>query len=476
MMGTRSLGWLTAGIVACFVIAGVVLPPGAGVAVAQNPHDTLLLNKAGNPDSIRINESGQKISDIEISLPDNADTSENIFLHLNLAEIESVGVNTSSASVSINSIQNGIVTNTTRLKSENTTLLRATIRPNSSAQPIQIDSAQISDINTSGAQKSTQIYYDIGISNSIDKNSTEITEKTDPFKIIDGNVDLHDQATVSPQLHRDTRTTAAITVSNVSGNTNSTLFITRGGENEIIGIQHLTKHLLKTRQTISVETFYPGGDVRAFLVANSTLDSTNHDIRDELSPKVTKSALSTDQGRVVNGDVNLSNRTYESPKTDNVTISSAKVSDTIEDETPFFVSLHPVNSSGHILQDVTIANSRVLSGWNENVSLYFNTTDNKSGIFQSNRYAAAIQLSRGYEVGDRISPEDADLLRNSDLNDQFVSGGVADSGTILIKRSVNSSNSRLIPGIHVKHNQSVNRPVYSGQHIYYNTTIDQDNT
>ena len=122
-MGTRSLGWLSVGVVVCFVIVGIVLPPGAGTVVAQSPHDTLLLNNAGNPDSIQIGESEQEIRDIEVSLPDNAETTESIFLHLSLAELESVGVNVSSATISIIGLQNGTVTNTTRLNSRDETQL-----------------------------------------------------------------------------------------------------------------------------------------------------------------------------------------------------------------------------------------------------------------------------------------------------------------------------------------------------------------
>ena len=227
MMGTRSLGWLSVGVVVCFVIVGIVLPPGAGTVVAQSPHDTLLLNNAGNPDSIQIGESEQEIRDIEVSLPDNAETTESIFLQRSLAELESVGVNVSSATISIIGLQNGTVTNTTRLNSRDETQLRAALQPNSSAQLVQIDTVQITGINTSDAQKSAQLHYNISVSRRVEVNSTEITDTTDPFKIVGGSLRVHDQATVSPQLHRDTRTTGAITVSNVTGNTNSTLFITK---------------------------------------------------------------------------------------------------------------------------------------------------------------------------------------------------------------------------------------------------------
>ncbi|WP_434522512.1 hypothetical protein [Halorubrum sp. AS12] len=416
MTRMRSLPWLSVGIAVCFVIGTVVLLSGASVVVGQNPDNTPYLNKTGDPAPIRIGQSEQNITNIEILLSNQTDRSEELRLYIDLDSIESRGVNTSSASISINNIQNGHVVDTQRLESQNSTLLRASIHPDSTSRSIQLGSVQISGINTSNAQKSTKIQYDLGINTGSGSFSMEATETTNTgsFKIIDGTIQIHDQATLSPQLHRDTYTTPGITVENLSGNINSTLFITKGKEDKIIAVRNISKNILRTKQAISVDTPYLGGDIKGVLVANSTFTFSNETMKGPLPSNVTESALSTDEGRMVTANINLANTSYNSSQTDKISIPNVKISDTLNDNTSFLVSLHPVNSTGYMLQNITIASSRVLTGWNENVSLYFNTTTHKSGIFRSNRYAAAIQLARGSEAGELISPKNSELLRNSE--------------------------------------------------------------
>ncbi|MFY4816425.1 hypothetical protein ACOJIV_27660, partial [Haloarcula sp. AONF1] len=455
-------------------MGAVVLSLGVSTVGAQTHDHKPASNETGNPDPIRIDQAGQNISNIEISLPDQTDTTSKIKLYLNLSSIESRGINTSSVSMSIGDIQNGSVINTTQVKSGNRTLLTATIRPNGSSRSIQIDSAQISGMDTSNAQKSTDLDYNITVTDGSGFSSTEAIEEmsTDSFKIIDGTIEIHDQATGSPQLHQDTRTTIGITIADLSGNSNSTLFITRGDDNEIIGIRGLRKSDLKTKETVSVDTSYPGGDVSGFLIANSTSGTSNYGIGDSLPTNMTDLALSADKGRIVNAGLEFANLSYENPQLDNITVSSAKVSDTIEDETPFLVSLYPVNSTGHIRHNEVIATSRVLTGWNKDVELYFNTTSNKSGIFRSNRYAAAIQLARGHSAGDWVSPKDSKLLPNSDLNNHFVSDGVADAGVISIDSiRKNESNSE---AVQIKRDQSLETPVFSGQMISFNSSLNAE--
>ncbi|MDB9301278.1 hypothetical protein PN417_10060, partial [Halorubrum ezzemoulense] len=471
MIRTRSLRWVSVGIVACLVIVTVALLLGANTVTAQNSDQGVYLNKSGSPDSLRVGKSSQNISNISIIL-NQADSVQSIKLFVNLTSVKSKGVRTSSASISINSIQNGSVTNTSYLNSDNRSFLTATIRPNKTAHSIQIDSAQISGIATNNASKSEKLTYSVGVTNSSTHPSREKrnVSNTSPFKIIDGTINVPDQATGSPQLHRNTPTTIGITVDNLSGNTNSTLFITRDDENEVIGQRGVSINTFNQKESISVDTAHPGGDVKAFLVANSTLGDSDYSTLEQLPPNMTSSALSTDSGRIVTADVYFHNRSYSSPQRNKIVVSFARVSDTIDEKTPFFVSLHPVNSTGYILKDNIIANSKVLTGWNDNVSLYFNTTTYKCGIFRSNRYAVAIQLARDYSGGDWISPRDSELLRNSDLNEQFVSDGVADGGVISI--TTVSTNVSCSEGIHIKRNESLNKPVYSGQPICYRSPSD----
>ncbi|TKX55358.1 hypothetical protein EXE44_16405, partial [Halorubrum sp. SS7] len=477
MTRMRSSQWLSVGIALCLVIGVIVLLFGASLASAQNSDDVPTLNKTGDPNTVLVGQSEQNITNIEITPNNQINATDKISLYINLSNVELRGVDVSSASLSVDSIQHGNITNTSQIRSEDNTLLRATIRPDGTGRAILVNTARISGIDTSDAKKSTGVEYDIAVSSGSTSVPTKFTKEltTNPFKIIDGTIEIHDQATASPQLHRDTRTTAGITIDNISGNTNSTLFITRNNDNEIIGIRYLSEYVLRTNQAISVNTPYLGGDVKGFLVANSTLGSTDYDIRDHLPSNVTHSALSTSEGRIVTASVDLANRSYASSQTNKITIPNAKVSDTIEDKTPFFVSLHPVNSSGYILQNVTVANSKVLTGWNENVDLYFNTTNPNSGIFRSNRYAAAIQLSRGLDAGNRVSPKNYELLRNSDLNNQFVSDGVADAGTILIEDSVHTNESNSTVAVQIKHNQSLDKPVYAGQYLHYNSSLSDIN-
>ncbi|WP_139042983.1 hypothetical protein [Halorubrum tropicale] len=417
------------------MIGSVIVLLGTSIVDAQANNHKPTLNSTGDPESIRIGQSGQKINNVEILVLNTSNTPEKIRLYVDLASIESNGVDTSSVSMSINGIQNGSVINTSQLNTEDTTFLAATIRPNRSSRSIHIDSVQISGINTDEAQLSRNIRYPITVTNKTDFSSTNLTEQksTSSFQIIDGNIRIHNQATGSTQLHRDFRTAVGVTVDNLSGNTNSTLFITKREHNEIISVQDLRKEVLMSEDSISVDLSNPGGNVTGYLIANSSIDTSDYDIGDYLPTKVTELALSSASGRVVNSYINFNNSSYNEPQTETIVISRAKVSDTINDETPYIISLHPVNSTGHILHDQVIARSRVLTGWSEDIPLNFNTTASQSGIFRSNRYAASIQLALGHSAGNWVSVKKAEPLRNSDLNQQFVSDGVADGGVIIIE-------------------------------------------
>ncbi|MDZ5813375.1 hypothetical protein U4E84_18760, partial [Halorubrum sp. AD140] len=294
------------------MIGAVVLLLGVSTVGAQTNDHKPNLTETGSPEPIQIGQSHQNISDIEIFFSNQTDNDSKIRLYVDLASIESSGINTTSASMSIEDIQNGSVINTTKLKSEDETILTATIRPNKSSRSLQIDSAQISGINTSKANKSTNIKYDVSVTNDIDSSYTEVVEvrDTNSFEIIDGTIEIHDQATGSPQLHRDTRTTIGITIDDLSGNTNSTLFIVRGNNNEIVGVSGIRKRVLKTKQTVSVGTSYPGGDVKGYLIPNSTSGTSHYRTGDHLPANMTYSALSADEGRIVNAGVEFGNISY----------------------------------------------------------------------------------------------------------------------------------------------------------------------
>ena len=477
MTQTRSLRWLSVGVSVCLVIGAIVVSLGATTVTAQSSDNISNLNETGDPNPLLIGQSNQNISNIKISPEKQRWNVAKFTIWLDLTSIEERGANVSNSSLSINNIQNGNLSNTARSQYKNHTWLKATLRPNNLTRPVYINSIQISGIDTSNAQRSEQINYNISITNASNPSSIESAElrDTNSFKIIGGNIEIHDQATGSPQLHNDTRTSPGITIDDISGNTNSTLFITRGPENEIIELEGLPEKVLNKNQAISVHTPYLGGDITGYLVANSTLGSSNFGMRDNLSPDITRSALSTDGGRIVAAGVKLSNRSYESARTDKITISSAKVSDTIEDETPYIVSLHPLDSSGHLLRNVTIASSRVLTGWSDNINLYFNSTSTGSGIFRSNRYVVAIQLTRGHDAGEVVHPKNFDILRNSDLNNQFVSDGVADSGTILIKDSAIQNSSSTANNVQIASDQPLDVPVYSGVPIYFRARESEAN-
>lgn len=469
MTQTRSLRWLSVGVSVCLVIGAIVVSLGATTVTAQRSENISNLNGTGDPNPLIIDQSNQNISNIKIVPEKQRWNVTNFTIWVDLASIDEKGANVSNSSLSIKNIKNGNLSNTARSQYKNHTWLKATLHPNNLTRPVYINSLQISGIDTSNAQRSGQISYNISITNASNPSSIESAEITDTnsFKIIGGNIEIHDQATGSPQLHSDTRTSPGITIDDISGNTNSTLFITRGQENEIIELEGIPEKVLNKNQAISVYTPYLGGDITGYLVANSTLESSNFGMKDNLPPEITRSALSTDGGRIVAADVKLSNRSYESARTDKITIPSAKVSDTIEDETPYIVSLHPVDSSGHLLRNVTIASSRVLTGWSDNVNLYFNSTNTGSGIFRSNRYVVAIQLTRGHSAGEVVHPKNFDILRNSDLDNQFVPDGVADVGTILIKDSAIQNSSSTVDSVEIASDQPLDEPVYSGVPIYF---------
>lgn len=164
MIRTPSIQWLSVGIVACFVIGAVVLLLGTGTVTAQNSDQTISLNKTGSPDTIRVGQTKQNITNINIKLK-QTNTSQNIRLFVELTSVKSKGVNISSTSISIKNIQNGSVINTSNLDLQNNTILTATIHPNESSDSIQISSAQISNINSTNANKSTNLTYEIGVIN-----------------------------------------------------------------------------------------------------------------------------------------------------------------------------------------------------------------------------------------------------------------------------------------------------------------------
>lgn len=474
MIRMRSLRWVSVSIVVCSVIGSGLLLPGANIVVAESQNDTPYLNKTGDPETIHLGQSNQNITDIEILIPDQKQQHKTIELYLNLRSVESKGVNVSSASMSINDIQNGSVIDTEQLNSQDSTLLRAKIRPNNPDHSVQIGSIEISQMNTSAAEKSAQIQYQIAAVNGSNPDSigTGNNRNTDTFKIVDGNIRIYDQATVSPQLHEDRYTTPGITIDKLSANTNSTLFITKNNSDEIIATRNISKDTLRTNQTISVDTPVLGGDFKGYLVADSTLKSVDDPYKNRLSSEMRELALSADMGRMVIADVNTSSISYNSSGVNKVEISNSKLSDSINEATPYIVSLHPINSTGYMLQEKPIASSRVLTGRNNRSNLYFNTTSHRSSISRSNRYAVAIQLARGHNSGELIHPRKAELLRNSDLNDQFVTDGVAKYGVIHINSSLPTNESDSDTSVQIHHNKSLDGVVYSGQVIRFNSNID----
>ncbi|WP_321163623.1 MULTISPECIES: hypothetical protein [Halorubrum] len=329
-------------------------------------------------------------------------------------------------------------------------------------------------MNTNNAEKSTQIKYQIGVVNGSRSITTrnEVHRNTESFKIVDGNIRIHDQATVSPQLHGDRYTTPGITIDRLEGNINSTLVVTKNNSDEIITTRNISKDTLRTNEAISIDTSLLGGDFIGYLFANSTIKSTDDPFKNGLSSNMTDLALSTDKGRMVMADLNASSMSYNSSGVNKIEISDVKVSDAINEGTPYVVTLYPINSTGYMLQNKPIASSRVRTGRSNCLNLYFNTTSHKSSISRSNRYAAAIQLAHGYSSGELISPEKAELLRNSDLNDQFVTDGVAKYGVIRINESLRTNLSVSDTGIRIYHNKSLDRVVYSGQLINYNSSTD----
>ena len=139
-------------------------------------------------------------------------------------------------------------------------------------------------------------------------------------------------------------------------------------------------------------------------------------------------------------------------------------------ETPYIISIHPVTAEDKIVHEKAYGYSEVLKGANEDTEVEIKDFDGEeTTIWHSNQFVAVLRLAKNYSVGEIPDLSSTQQLPNSDLDDQFVTGGVSDKGNIIISRDNTTSNTSNIDIEYSLENKS-----YSNETIYAGSTVAFD--
>jgi len=216
-------------VVACVVVFAVFVSAlgATATAASDGADDGATLERTGEPEPLVVGDTSQAVSNLTVSADRTAQSSETVTLHLDLDAVVDRGVDAAAVSASVEGVHNGTVTDVTHLHSANRTRIAVEINPDDPQYPVRVDAVRLADLDTDDARRTAGLSYDIAVTDG----GTSLDEidgwrSTAEFTLVDGSIELRDQATFSTRVGSDTPTESSVTVSNLSGNADSTLFIT----------------------------------------------------------------------------------------------------------------------------------------------------------------------------------------------------------------------------------------------------------
>jgi len=262
------------------VISGVAMEVTL-VSAEMDKDRSLNISNSGDAGNLFSFENTHSISNIEINV-DNKSASEYMTLYINFVELQNSGINVSDVGVKESTVSNAEVIEVNRQKSDGERILAIQIKRQNTSNPVQIKSVKFDKINGSRGQKSNNIQYRVGV---IDNNSTDSyndlktkgnVRKSTVFDFIDGSIKVKDQATVSTNFMRRSRTSSGVTISGLRSNDNATVVLTDKEFGEIVGYKSQTVQEMSMNDSISLNTSNLGGKYRVYLIPTEKI-SINED-------------------------------------------------------------------------------------------------------------------------------------------------------------------------------------------------------
>jgi len=431
-------------VISSMVVVGFEVP----VTEATTTNE-VYLNSSGSPEALSPGDEIHKINNIHIDTPGDEFNENLVLLSVDLTPIQETGVNVSSAF-----LRN--VSNTT-LKSQDVyestdggKSLHAVINHTSSSSGIYIDQLSIGGLRSDQAEARSKLQYPIEVNNhhtrSRDEIFTSVEEYylTDQFSIIGGSFTIQSQATgASESITDDFTTTPALTVEDVQATVDSSIVITyEDGSTTIAGFQSFSSDELTGNNEFTVRYVesngFPGPQ-SVYLIPVKYFNESRYSTGELLPDEVKDRAISIQRTDVYRGIVNFEDYNSNELVGEYVTVKSSLLDDGIKKQTPYALTLHPVDQNGTVLSSRYLGKSRVLSGYESNVKIWLiNDSRTYLPLSQSNRYTVRVSLAEGYSPGETVPIDGLSTLLNSDISRGFVDNGVSDKGLISIEGPMRS--------------------------------------
>ena len=423
----------------------------AGVTtVSADAHgdQTYNISDPGDPEDLFSFENTQNISNIEITADKEETNIRNLTLYLGFSELENTGFNMSRVNIRRSEVFGGNITSSKIIDHRQNSVLAIQIKASNTTNPVQIKSIQLDGVNSSTAENAGSIEYELGVVNQdttrtyADLKEENLTKRSGSFRHLTGSIEISEQATVSTNYQRGSRTDSGVTITKIRSNVNSTVVITDRGSGEVVGYQFKNAKEMNGSRMISLNTSNLGGKYNAYLIPSEEADQGEYEIDSELPDRLKDSAVDRDKFHVYLGTVQFEDQIYDSGEATEVTVARTEVRDTIGMKTPYIVSIHPMTADGRIHYEKYVGYSNVLTGVHDELSVPIKNSNGKSSkISRSNRYIATIRLAGGQVPGDSADISSTRPLLNSDISDHFVDGDVSDSAEIRISNVASYSSS-----------------------------------
>jgi len=465
---------------------GVFSVVGVGVGVAEsNTNETEIptITTSGEGEDIFSNKNKTTLKNVSIKHPKKYNNRSNINVFISMSELEEENIKTNSSKIGIHNISGASVSNIGKLNHQGHTIFKVQVKLNNKTEYVHLNEIDFTGIGTSDISSTTNVQYKLGA--SVNKSGRDYPDlkkddqikKSEPFNIVTNSVRAPDQATISSKILDDSPTSAGITIRNFVSDVDSAILITQGyNGTRLAGFGTQSATSVYGRQNISVRLDLIGGKKRIHVIPKSDINISEYKSGDYISESTLESAIATDRVHIYSGIIEFSDQKYNNSVESNLTIKKSELLDLNGDNTPYLVSIHPMTSDGRIVSNSTYGHSEKLTGTNENISIDLRSPNStNTGLFTSNQLAATLQIYERYTAESANGSDSTYILPNSDVNDQFVNGGISDTARIKIEVDAKSRDEIVhVDHQYIRNNTSAN--IYSGHTIIVNNTLLENNS
>jgi len=461
------------------VLLAILLVTLGTMPVGADTKSVINIEQPGTPADLVAGDQIHIISDIHINTSE-LNSGEVFSMNVDLEPLTNANINISNISIKNSSITNGHVEKYDHNESlDGNSHLQLIINKTGPDDIVEIDKLALDNLSSDQASPRIGVQYNI----SVDHNHTSISDKpsidassttaSNQFNIINGNFQFQDQATVSSYPSEAGFSRLSITVEDVQSNVDSKLVVTFEDEiTRIAGVKDVSAEVLDGDNEIPIELLeangFPGSHT-VYLLPESRLVGEDYAIGNELPVSAPKSALAIQTQSSFLGMVDFENVEYDSPSTDVITVSSARLMSDGQTDPKFMITVHPLDDTGIPLRNEFLGTSSVLSGFNSDIEIKLqNNTGETAHLFRTNRYAAVMRLvDSKYNTNPRISAKNMSILPNSDSEQGFVDYGVSDHGVIIINGS--SRDVSPINRIFANSSEYDKKAIYAGENVVFQT-------